>query len=93
MANELNNVFLYDAVSQIQDDDPESSDAVIIGPSTGRIVSDLENIDNKILNTKGLPQIIVEEIEIFNIKNDEIERITSDGEDSNEEPPPAKKQD
>ena len=50
MENELNS-FLSDAVNQIQDDDPESADVVIIGPPTGRQDSDLENEDDKILNT------------------------------------------
>ena len=84
--------FLYDAVNLIQDDDTESSYVAIIGPSTGGQGSNLENTDIKILNTKALPQEIVEEVETFNITNNEIERITSDGEDSKEEPPPAKKQ-
>ena len=43
--------FLPDAVNQIQDDDPESADVVIIRPPTGGPDSDVENEDNKILNT------------------------------------------
>ena len=63
-----------------------------MGPPTGRQDSDLENEDDEILNTTGLPEEIAGEVEGFNIRNDEIERITSDGEDSDVEPPPAKKQ-
>ena len=84
--------FLPNAVNQIQDDDPESSDVVIIGPPTGGQDSDLENEDDEILNTTGLPEEIVGEVEGFNIRNNEIERMTSDGEDSDMEPPPGKKQ-
>ena len=46
----------------------------------------------EISNTTGLPEEIAGEVEVFNIRNDEIERMTSDGEDSDVEPPPAKKQ-
>ena len=74
--------FLPDAVNQIQDDDPESADVVIIGPPTGGQDSDLENEDDEILNTTGLPEEIAGEVEVFNIRNDEIERMTSNGEDS-----------
>ena len=84
--------FLSDAVNEIQDYDPETADVVIIGPQTGGQDSDLENEDNRILNTTGFPGEIAGEIEVFNIRNDKIERMTSDGEDSNVEPPPAKKQ-
>ena len=84
--------YLPDAVNQIQDDDPESADVVIIGTPTGGQDSDLENEDNEILNTTGFPEELAGEVEVFDIRNDEIERMTSDGEDSNLEPPPAKKQ-
>ena len=84
--------FLFDAVNQIQDDDPESADVVIIGPPTGGQDSDLENEDNEILNTTGLPEEIAGEVDVFNIRNDEIERMTSNGEYSDVKPPPAKKQ-
>ena len=46
----------------------------------------------EISNTTGLPKEIAGEVEVFNIKNNEIERMTSAGEDSNVESPPAKKQ-
>ena len=52
----------------------------------------MENEDDKILNTTGLREEIAREVEIFNIRNDEIERMTSDGEDSDVETPPANKQ-
>ena len=84
--------FLSNAVNQIQDDDPESADAVIIGPPTGRQDSGMENEDDEILNTTGFPEEIAGEVEIFSIKNDEIERMVSDDKDSDVEPPPAEKQ-
>ena len=52
----------------------------------------MENEDDQILNTTGLPEEIAGEVEIFIIRNDEIERPTFDGEDSDVEPPPSKKQ-
>ena len=51
----------------------------------------MENEDDEILNTTELPEEITGEVEVFNIRNDEIERMISDGEDSDVEPPPAKK--
>ena len=36
----------------------------------------------EISNTTGLPEEIAGEVEVFNIRNDEIERMTSNGEDS-----------
>ena len=52
----------------------------------------MENKYNEILNTTGLPEEIAGEVEVFSIRNDETERMTSDDEDSDVEPPPAKKQ-
>ena len=52
----------------------------------------MENEDDKILDTTVLPEEIAGEVEVFNIRNDEIERITSDVEDSDVEPPLVKKQ-
>ena len=69
-----------------------SADVVIIGPPTGGQDSELENEDDKTLNTTGLPEEIAGEVESLNIRNDEIERMSSDGENSYVEPPPAKKQ-
>ena len=52
----------------------------------------MKNEDDEILNTTGLPEEIAGEVEVFNIRNNEIERMTSDGEDSDVEPTPANKQ-
>ena len=52
----------------------------------------MENEDNKILNTTGLPEEIAREVEVFNIRNDEIEKMTFDGEDRDAETPPTNKQ-
>ena len=84
--------YLSDAVNQIQVDDPESADVAIIGTPTSGQDSDLENEDVEILNTTGLLEEIAGEVEVFNIRNDEIESMTSDGEDSDVETPPAQKQ-
>ena len=79
-------------MKQIQDDDPESVDVFTIGPPTGRQDSDLENEVDKILKITGLPQEIAEEVEVFNLRNNGIERMTCDSEDSNVVPRPVKKQ-
>ena len=47
--------------------------------------SDLENEDDEILNITGLPEEIAGEAEAFNIRNDEIETVTSDDEDNDVE--------
>ena len=52
----------------------------------------MENEDDEILNTTGLPEKIVGEVEFFSIRNNEIERMISDDKDSDVEPPPPKKQ-
>ena len=77
-------------MKQIQDDDPGSVDVFTIGPPTGRQDSDLENEDDKSLNITGSPQEIAEEVEVFNVRNNGIERMTSDSEDSNVETRPVK---
>ena len=84
--------FLSDAVNQIQDDDPKSADVAIIGPPTGVLCRDLENEDNTILNTKGLPEEIAGEFEVFKFRKDETETMISDGEDRNVDSPLAKRQ-
>ena len=84
--------FLFDAVQQIQDDDPKSVDIVKIGPLTGGQDNDLENEDDTFLNTTKLLEEIPKEIKAFSIRNDEIDRMTSDGDNSDVGPPPAKKQ-
>ena len=83
--------FLSDAVNKIQDDDLGLTNVVIIKMPKGAQDNDLENEDNEILNTTELPEEIAGEVEVFNIRNNEIERMTSDGKDSNVEPPTAKK--
>ena len=70
----------------------QNQNVFIIGPPTAGQDSDLENEDDKILNTTGLSEEIDGEVEVFSIRNDEIERMTSYGEDSNVEPPLAKRQ-
>ena len=52
----------------------------------------MKNEDHEILITTELHAEIAREVEVFNTKNDEIERMTSNGEDSDVEPPPTKRQ-
>lgn len=80
------------AVNQIQDDNPQPVDAFLTGPPTGGEGSGWDNEDNKILNETGLTEKIAGEVQVFNIRNDRIERMSFDNEDSDVEPPPAKKQ-
>ena len=75
--------FLSDDVNQIQEDDPVST-IVIIGPPTSGQDRSMENKDSEIWKA-GLPEEITGEVEVFNICNNEIERMTS------VEPPLAKK--
>ena len=84
--------FLNDAMNHVKDDDQESACVVIIGHRTDGQDSDLENEDHKISNITGLPKEITGEVELFSIRKDEIERMTSGGNDINVELPPAKKQ-
>ena len=84
--------FLSDAVNQIQDDGPESADVVITGPPAGVLCRGLENEDNEVLNTSGLPEEIAGEVEVFKFRKDETETMIWDGEDSNVDSPLAKKQ-
>ena len=51
----------------------------------------MKNEDHEILITIELRAEIAREVEVFNTKNDEIERMTSDGEDSDVERPPTKR--
>ena len=48
----------------------------------------MENKDEDILNTTWLPEEFTGEVEVFNTRNNEIERMISDGEDSDMKPPP-----
>ena len=64
----------------------------MIGPPTVGQDSDLESEDNDIFNTAVLLEEITGELEVSNIRNDEIERMNSDCEDSDVEPPLAKKE-
>ena len=73
--------FLSDAVSQIENDDSDSADVVMIGPPTRGHDSDMENEDEDVLKTTGLSDEVAGEIEVFNIRNDDIEGISDDGHD------------
>ena len=57
MENELN-IFIWWCKPD-SNDNPESADAFKIGPPTSGQDSDLENEDNKISNTTGLPEEII----------------------------------
>ena len=84
--------FLSDAVSQIENDDSDSADFVMIEPPTGGHGSDMENEDEDVLKATGLPDKVAGEIEVFNIRNDDIEGISYDGHDIVEPQPKKAKQ-
>ena len=71
------------AGNEIQDDDPEQAAVVIIGPPTGGQNNHWDNEGNEVSNTIGLPEEIVEEVEVLNIRTDKVEVMTSGGTDSN----------
>ena len=63
MEKELNIVFCLMQLSQIENDDSDSADVVMIGPPTGGHDSDMENEDEDVLKTTGLPDEVAGEIE------------------------------
>ena len=56
---------LNDAISQIENDDPETADIVMIGPHTGSEDSDMECKNEEILDATGLPNEVAGEVEVF----------------------------
>ena len=71
------------AGNEIQDDDPEQAAVVIIGPPTGGQNNHWDNEGNEVSNTIGLPEEIVKEVEVLNIRTDKVEVMISGGKDSN----------
>ena len=71
------------AGNEIQDDDPEQAAVVIIGSPTGGQNNHWDNEGNEVSNTIGLPEEIVKEVEVLNIRTDKVEVMTSGGKDSN----------
>ena len=62
-----------------------------MGPPIDGQDTDLKNEDDTI-NTTGLPEEIAGEVKVVNIINNEIGKMTFDGEDSDVEPSMVKKQ-
>ena len=71
------------AGNEIQDDDPEQAAVVIIGPPTGGQNNHWDNEGNEVSNTIGLPEEIVKEVEVLNIRTDKVEVMISGGKNSN----------
>ena len=63
---------LNDAISQIENDDPETADIVMIGPHTGGEDSDMECKNEEILDATGLPNEVAGEVEVFQITSNEV---------------------
>ena len=68
----IQHCFLNDAISQIENDDPETADIVMIGPPTGGADSDMESKNEEILEAKGLPNEVAGEVEVFQITSNEV---------------------
>ena len=64
--------FLNDAISQIENDDPETADIVMIGPPTGGADSDMESENEEILEATDLPNEVAGEVEVFQITSNEV---------------------
>ena len=64
--------FLNDAISQIENDDPEMADIVMIGPPTGSEDSDMKSENKKIMDATGLPNNVAGEVEVFQITSNEV---------------------
>ena len=82
--------FLNDAISQIENDDPETADIVMIGPPTGGADSDMESENEEILEATGLPNEVAGEVEVFKITSNEV-MSDSDSEEQRSSEPTAKR--
>ena len=63
--------FLNDAISQIENDDPETADIVMIGPRTGGEDSDMESKNKEILDATGFSNKVAGEVKVFQITSKE----------------------
>ena len=81
---------LNDAISQIENDDPETADIVMIGPHTGGEDSDMECENEEILDATGLPNEVAGEVEVFQITSNEV-MSDSDSEEQGSCEPTSKK--
>ena len=59
--------FLNDAISQIENDDPETAEIVMIGPRTGSEDSDMESKNEEILDATGFSNKVAGEVKVFQI--------------------------
>ena len=55
---------LIDAISQVDEDDPETADIIMIGPPTGGDDSDMEMDDDNSPPESGLPDEVAGEVEV-----------------------------
>ena len=81
---------MNDAISQIQNDDPETANMVMIGPPTGGEDSDMESENEEILDATGLPNEVAGEVEVFQITSNEV-MSDSDSEEQGSSEPTAKR--
>ena len=55
---------MIDAISQVEEDDPETADIIMIGPPTGGDDSDMEMDDDNSPPESGLPDEVAGELEV-----------------------------
>ena len=82
--------FLNDAISQIENDDPETAGIVMIGPPTGGAYNDMESENEDNLEATGPPNKIAGEVEVFQITSNEV-MSNSDSEEQGSSEPTAKR--
>ena len=65
--------FLNDAISEIENDDPETADIVMIGPPILEVQIAIRKVKNEeILEATGLPNEVAGEVEVFQITSNEV---------------------
>ena len=82
--------FLNDAISQIENNDPETADIIMIKPPTGGENSDTESKNEEMLDATGLPNEVAGEVEVFRITSNEV-MSDSDLEEQGSSEPTAKR--
>ena len=82
----IQHCFLNDAISQIENDDPDTADIVMIGPPTEGADSDMESENEEVLEATGLPNAVAGEVEVFQITSNEVMSDSNSEEQGSSEP-------
>ena len=78
--------FLNDAISQIENDDPEAADIIMIRPPTGGEDTDMESENEEILDATSLPNEVSGEVDMFQIASNEVMSDSNSEEQGSNEP-------